>query len=194
MISLNIDTNFNYNIIGQIIETTKNKDIQTKVVTLYKYIHTKSKWITKGPLRSIKYRDTLYKQLNIIHPDSAQYNMCCTNLKTYNVILNENIREAKILHCEQRFDRYRFNAANTWKATNEIISRHKFSTQCPTSLKHRNKTYTNKIDLIIFLRKQALILLKTCHAQLQIMLLNFSKIRIKMVPVLQKYTRNPYHK
>ena len=33
------DTNFNYNLIDQIIETTKNKHIQTKVVKFHKYRH-----------------------------------------------------------------------------------------------------------------------------------------------------------
>ena len=45
------------------------------------------------------------------------------------------------LHYEQLFDKYKFNAANTWKAINEIISRHKSSTQFPTCFKQ------NKIDI-----------------------------------------------
>ena len=40
--SPNADTNFNYNRIDQIIETTKNKHIQTKVVKFNKYRHKKS--------------------------------------------------------------------------------------------------------------------------------------------------------
>ena len=51
------------------------------------------------------------------------------------------------LHYEQLFDKCKFNAANTWKAINEIISRHKFSAQFPTCFKQNNKTYTNKIDI-----------------------------------------------
>ena len=35
------DTNANYNLIDQIIETTKNKHIQTKVVKFHKYRHKK---------------------------------------------------------------------------------------------------------------------------------------------------------
>ena len=140
-----MDKSPNYNLIDQIIETTKNKHIQTKVVKFNKYRHKKSNWITKSILRLIKYRNKLYKQLKMLHPDSAQYNTCCTNLKTYNVIL-KNIREAKRLHYEQLSDKYKFNAANTWKAINEIISRHKSSTLFPTCFKQKNKTCTNKID------------------------------------------------
>ena len=50
------------------------------------------------------------------------------------------------------------------------------------------------MNLIIFLRKKALILLKAYHVQIQIILLNFSKTRIKMVSDLQKYKRNLHHK
>ena len=50
------------------------------------------------------------------------------------------------------------------------------------------------MNLIISLRKQALILRKVYHVQLQIISLNFSKTRIKMVSDLRKYKRNPYHK
>ena len=83
----------------------------------------------------------------MLHPDSTEYNMCCTNLKTYNVMLKKSICEAKRLHYEQLFDKYKFNAANTWNAINEIISRHKFSIKFPTCFKQNNKTYTNKIDI-----------------------------------------------
>ena len=37
--SPNVDKNFNYNFIDQIIETTKNKHIQTKVDKFHKYRH-----------------------------------------------------------------------------------------------------------------------------------------------------------
>ena len=74
-------THFNYNLIDQIIETTKNKHIQTRVVKFHKYRHNKSSCITKGLLKSIKHRHQLNKQLKILPPDYAEYNTCCTNKK-----------------------------------------------------------------------------------------------------------------
>ena len=120
----NADIDFNYNLIHQIIETTKNKHILTNI--------KKSSWIMKDLLRAITYRGKLYKQLKMLHRVSAKYNTCCTIPKTYNVILKKSIREAQRLNYGQLFDKYKFNAANTWKAINEIISRHTFSTQFPT--------------------------------------------------------------
>ena len=149
-------------------------------------------------LRSIKYRDKLYKQLKMLHPDSAQYNTCCTNLKTYNVILKKNIREAKRLQYEQLFDKCKFNAANTWKAINEIISRHKFSTQFPTCFKQNNKTYTNKIDIANefnhICTETGPNLAENIPCTIANNFTKFLKNKNKMVSNLQKYKRNPYHK
>ena len=44
-------------------------------------------WITQGILRSIQYRDKLYKQLKLTHPNSSNYEIININLKTYNTIL-----------------------------------------------------------------------------------------------------------
>ena len=126
---------FSYDLIHKIIETPIN------IVKFLKYRHKKSNWIMKGLLRSIKYRDKLYKQLKMSHPDSAEHNTCYINFKTYNTILKKSIREAKRLHYEQLFDKCKFNVANTWKTIIEITSRQNISTQFPTCFKQNNKTY-----------------------------------------------------
>ena len=57
----------------------------------------KSKWITYGILKSIKFRDNLYKQLKLTKPVLREYEILYTNLQTYNKILKRSIREAKQL-------------------------------------------------------------------------------------------------
>ena len=44
----------------------------TKLVKFNKYKHKKSMWITQGILRSIQYRDKLYKQLKFTYPNSMK--------------------------------------------------------------------------------------------------------------------------
>ena len=58
-----------------------------------KYKHKKSKWITYGIFKSIKFRDNLYKKLT--NPVLREYDILNTNLQTYNTILKRSIREAK---------------------------------------------------------------------------------------------------
>ena len=67
----------------------------TKLVKFNKYKHKKSMWITQGILRSIQYRDKLYKKLKLTHPNSPNYEIININLKTYNTTLKHTIRAAK---------------------------------------------------------------------------------------------------
>ena len=60
-------------------------------------------WITQGILRSIQYRDKLYKQLKLKHPNSSNYEIININLKTYNTILKHTIHAAKKGYFENRF-------------------------------------------------------------------------------------------
>ncbi len=55
------DPNINYNIIHDIINAAKNKHLPTKIVKFNKRKHKKSKWITFGIIKSINYRDKMYK-------------------------------------------------------------------------------------------------------------------------------------
>ena len=51
------DPNDNFNTLSHIFTTVKNKHIPIKLVKFNKYKHKKSKWISEGILRSIRYQD-----------------------------------------------------------------------------------------------------------------------------------------
>ena len=72
----------------------------SKMVRLKKYKHKKSSWITKGLLKSIRYRDKLYKQLKLTNPVSFEYSVLKINLKSYNAILKRSFRIAKQIYFE----------------------------------------------------------------------------------------------
>ena len=57
------DPNETYDIIHSEIELNKNIHLPEKMVKFKKYSHKNSCWITTGILRSIKYRDKLYKHV-----------------------------------------------------------------------------------------------------------------------------------
>ena len=80
----------------------------------------------------------------MLHPDSAQYNTCCT----YNAILKKNIREAKGLHYEQLFDKYKFKI--------EIVDRittHLNNNQLPISIFLDLSKAFGTLDQTILLQK-----------------------------------------
>ena len=89
--------NASYTIILEVIETAR-KIMMGTCVTFNKYKHKKSKWITYGILKSIRFRDKLYKKLKLTNPVLREYEILYTNLQTYKKkILKRSIREAKQL-------------------------------------------------------------------------------------------------
>ena len=71
----------NYTTLCNEILRSKNKHMPSKWVKFNKYKHKKSSWITQGLLKSIKYRDKLYKRLKLTDPNSANYDTINIDLK-----------------------------------------------------------------------------------------------------------------
>ena len=67
------DINVNYDIILDEISKSQNNFLTRKLVKYNKYKHNKSTWITQGLLKSIIYRDKLYKQALLTNPDLPEY-------------------------------------------------------------------------------------------------------------------------
>ena len=90
---LNSDPNKNYETLENTILCAKEKYLPKRTVKFHKYKHKFTPWITAGILRSIKYRDTLYRQLRSTRLETPEFYIIKQNLKTYNTILRRNIRE-----------------------------------------------------------------------------------------------------
>ena len=81
-----------------LINISRETYIPTKMVKLKKYKHKKCNWITKGIIKSIKYRDNLYKKLKLTSHDSPNFNIAKTNLLCYNRILKKyEIGQKKVI-------------------------------------------------------------------------------------------------
>ena len=143
----NADTNLNYDIIFNDIVRAKDKHMPTKLVKFNKYKHKKSMWITQGILRSIQYRDKLYKQLKLTYPNSSNYEIININLKTYNTILKHTIRAAKKVYFENRFNRFKNDIKNTWKVINEFISKKQTNKKLPLFFTDNDTEITDKKDI-----------------------------------------------
>ena len=73
--------NDNYNELDNIIQTAKNKHFPRKTIKYNKYKHKKSEWTTKGIMKSIKFRNNLYRQIRSTSPLDPVINTYRTNLK-----------------------------------------------------------------------------------------------------------------
>ena len=145
--SLNADTNINYEIIHDEIARAKNKCMPSKIVKFNKYKHKKSSWITQGLLKSIRYRDQLYKKLKLTNPNSPNYDTIKTNLKTYNLILKQNINSAKQIYYETCLHHFRNDIRNTWKTINEIHTNNQTKHKLPTVFKENGTDITDNINI-----------------------------------------------
>ena len=144
---LTADPNVNYNIMHDIIEETKNTHMTSKLVKFNKYKHKKSKWITRGLLRSIRFRDNLYKKIKLTNPGSREYEILSINLKTFNRILRRSISTVKQQFLASTFDKYKSDIKNTWKTINETLCKKGNKSTSPTSLNINGIAITNKLDI-----------------------------------------------
>ena len=103
--SIDADPNVNYDILEHTITSAINKHLPTKTIKFNKHKHKKSNWITKGIIKSIKYRDMLYRQLKKMYSYCQQHEIMVINLRTYNKILKNSIRKAKNSYYHFRFEK-----------------------------------------------------------------------------------------
>ena len=125
--NLNNDPNSNYDILHNILTTTINKHIPLNKVKFNKYRHKKTNWITYGILRSIRFRNNLYRKM-IQTKNPTDYAKIKHNLSVYNKILKYTIREAKLsFHNRKLFENRhdpKKHGIQLMKPLTEIILKH----------------------------------------------------------------------
>ena len=120
-----LDPNIAYNALANIIQSAKQKHLPIKTVKFNKYRHKLSLWMTDGIMKSIKFRDSLYKKLKSTLQTSPNYVLIENSLISFNKILQKDIRLAKAQFFSSQFERYKCDARKTWTKINEIISKRK---------------------------------------------------------------------
>ena len=140
------DPTINYDILTNIIIKSKETHLPTRKVKCNKYKDKLSPWITTGIMRSISFRDNLYKQKLKLDPNSTEYQTVETNLKTYNNILQKNIRQAKKDYYFSRFQKFKNDSRKIWNEINTLISRKK-KTQSPKYFLINNAEITDNKEI-----------------------------------------------
>ena len=137
----------NYDKFHERLMNLKAECMPGKTIKFHKHKHKKSKWITNGILNSIKFRDSMYKELQQTPRESDRYTTLKTNLSTYNKIIKKSIREAKMLYYTESFDKQKHDIKKTWKLISEIIC--KASQKRPTfdKILVNDKVYKDKTDI-----------------------------------------------
>ena len=103
----NGNPNLNYIKLENVIYKSMNETMPQKKVKYNKYKHKKSKWITYGIIRSIKFRDNLYRRVKATSLNTDDYANKKNNLKVYNEILKNLICKAKEQFYRNQFAKYK---------------------------------------------------------------------------------------
>ena len=137
------DPNENYNKLESLIGSAKDKHMPSKLEKVKRYKHKLSPWITSAIIKSIKFRDQLYKKMKSSCPDSIEYENYRTNLKTFNNILQKTIRNAKIDYYGKEFEKHKHDSKKTWSTIKILINKNKSSKEFPSYFLINNQKETD---------------------------------------------------
>jgi len=114
--------NDNYEILDNALRSAINKHLPSKLVKYNKHRHKKEKWVTKGIIHSIRFRDKLYKRLRNTPVTDQLHETLKINLRTYNRILKQLIRTAKKEYYQSCFAMYKNDMKKTWDTIKQIMN------------------------------------------------------------------------
>ena len=140
--------NNNYNVLQNIITSCLNKHFPVTTVRFNKYKHKHSTWITNGIIRSIKFKDKLYKLTKTTSTNSHLYNVYKQNLRVYKNILKNVIKQAKYKYYENQFKKTANDVKKTWKVINSVIKDSQKNDNFPSFLNVRNAVVSDQKSII----------------------------------------------
>ena len=116
------DPSISYSNLDQVLLKAKALHIPPKKVKFDKKKHKKNLWITKGIIKSLTYRNKLYRSFKQCRGGTEVYNTLKTNLHTFDRILKRSILSAKKVYYNNVFNQYKFNIRKTWGAIKDILN------------------------------------------------------------------------
>ena len=82
----------------------------------------RSPWITKGLVKSICIKDSLYKKLKNVGKDSPRYTALKIQLRNHKKILRRSCRNAKRLYYSRLFEKHKHDSRKTWSIINKLVN------------------------------------------------------------------------
>ena len=116
-----LNPNDNYEILNNIIKYNLKTHFPTRFVKYNKHKYTKSSWITKCIIRSITFRDNLYRKLiKQTSPYSNQFTVLKVNLRKK--ILQRSITLAKPTYYHHLFQKHKNDIKCSWRIIKYILN------------------------------------------------------------------------
>ena len=142
------DPNLNYEILDTTLKAAFEKHIPVKLVKFNKHKHKLNNWITRGILRSIRFRDKLYRRMINTKNNLSLRDTLKANLSSYNKILKNLIRNAKKDYYESCFRKFKDDIKKTWDTIKLIINKNK-KPQCIPEFFLVNGSRVSDINVIV---------------------------------------------
>ena len=134
----NADPNLNFDLFMKHFMNLKQECFQRKLVRFDKKKHRINPWLTSGILKSINFKDKLYKTLMQTSKDSTDYPVLLSNFKVYKNIIRRSIMLAKRDYYRNAFNRYSTNMKKTWQTISQTLNRRKRDRDFPQEFKLAN--------------------------------------------------------
>ena len=103
---INPDPNANYEILEKELKESHQECFSVRTVKFNCKKTQKISWMTLGILRSINRRNTMYKKLKQVRPDSENYVIKRSNFNHYRNTLKKNTIHTKRFNYKNMFDRF----------------------------------------------------------------------------------------
>ena len=136
-------SNDSYSNFNNILQQLMNKNFPVRKKKFNKYKHRKSKWITKGIIRSILFKDKLYVKLKATPVESDLYEGRLLNFRTYARILKQSINLAKKQYYFGCFEKFKGDMKKTWTIINEVVNRKQAKKEFPDSFEIEGRRISN---------------------------------------------------
>ena len=117
-----------YDIFERITVTAYEKHFPNKRVKVNK--SKLSSWITAGLIKSIEFRDKLYKRLKACPQNNPEHNRMETNIKL-TMGISSNVSGLQRKHHVHEFTKYKNDMRETWGTLKDIINTKKFKSDFP---------------------------------------------------------------
>ena len=131
---INPDPNINYEILEKELKESHQECFPVRTVKFNGKKHKKKSWMTLGILRSINHRNTMYKKLKQMRPDSENYVIKRSNFNHYRNTLKKTMIHAKRFYYKNMFDRFKHDMKKTWSIISETLSRNKQNQSLPETM------------------------------------------------------------
>lgn len=140
----NCDPSINYKTLSDRIDLVRTKHMPYKKVRFKKYQHKISPWVTNGILKSIRYKDKLYKCLKLTSPNDPQYHSQKINFQTYSRILRKSISGAKRQYYHSQLSLHKEDSRKTWEVIRSILNTKQTKRDFPSFFLINNQQVSNE--------------------------------------------------